>query len=190
MNDNIVMPGDAVDAADNALAAISKIEGFDDLLPHLGHFLMATLQRVAFRFENAEDELERIADLNALHLFVDGVLTEHVRVCRELLGYSWTDIGKQLQVSRQAARQRFTFANRPDSDRFEAEEDYLLAKMKLDAARHALDNPDKAASVSIDGADLERLLEIWRERRALSQAALESATDDQITDIVTREDEL
>jgi len=177
------------DAVEHGLDALHGVDGFENLFPHLDRLVSKTLEAAALRFDSASEELDRVATLTSLHADVDTALTDHIRLCRELLGYSWTDVSKQLGVSRQAARQRFgaeVDGETPETDRLDAEAEYLLAKMKLSAKEHAMEHPGQAASVTIDAADWERLLEIERERRTITQAALESLSAQQVDEKLTR----
>src|SRR5262249_39961503 len=94
-------PQDAVDDVTDLLD--------NPLLPHLQHLLSEVIDAVrpSAGSSDSESELTRIKKLGALQTTVETTLTDQIRFCRELLGYSWTDVAEKLGVSRQAARQRY-----------------------------------------------------------------------------------
>jgi len=155
-----------------------ELDGFADQFPHLRRLVHATLEAAGVRYDSAAEELSRIAELKALGDAVDRALGAQVQWCREILRYSWADIGEELGVSRQAARQRFATdadAGTPESDRLAAEAEYLLAKMRADAAKAAMQEGAPTDAVQVDAADFERYVETRRERHRLAQQALEGS---------------
>jgi hypothetical protein len=177
------------EAMSQAHERIRSVRGFEEVFPHLDTLLGAVLESVALRFDSADDELGRLTTIAGLHSHVDSALADHVRLCRELLGYSWTDVAKALGVSRQAARLRFASdvdLDTPEMERLDAEAEFVLAKMRLEAKQHALDGNTQAATVTVDSTDLERLLEIGREKRQLAQEALDDMSDDDVARTLRR----
>jgi hypothetical protein len=60
--------------------------------------------------ETANEEasaLERLFAASALRQGLDELLTELAQVAREEEGFSWADVGKVLDITKQAAQQRF-----------------------------------------------------------------------------------
>lgn len=168
------------DIGDEAMEILDdQLEGFADQFPHLRRLVHVTLDAATRRYASAEHELSRIRELALLEHAVDAALASHVQWCREILRYSWVDIGDQLGCSRQAARQRFAAgadADTPESDQLVAEADYLVAKMQADALKAVMEDPTYV--MRVDSADFERYLEIGRERHRLAQEALEDSDGD------------
>lgn len=160
-----------------------QLEDFADQFPHLRRLVHVTLDAAARRYASAEDELSRIGELALLEHAVDAALASHVQWCREILRYSWVDIGAQLGCSRQAARQRFAAAadaNTPESDRLVAEADYLVAKMQADALKAVMEDRSPTDVMRVNSADFERYLEIGKERHRLAQEALEDSNGEDV----------
>lgn len=63
----------------------------------------------------AGDDVDALATFTELAELVDATMAEAARSCHAA-GYSWTEIGDALGVSRQAARQRF---GQPDAEKLE-----------------------------------------------------------------------
>ena len=64
----------------------------------------------------AEGDLETLSAIQQVQAELDAAL-EQAAAAAHAAGYSWTEIGRELGISRQAARQRFTPAAVLEGDR-------------------------------------------------------------------------
>jgi hypothetical protein len=185
------------EVAATAMGTLKQLWGYSDLMPHLEELTSKVLVAAAFRYPEAEWELDRLQLLRSLRKQVDAAIEGQVRLCRDVLGYSWTDIADQLKLSRQGARQRY----QTDGDVESSELDVLSAQMELVGAQvraelarlkagheqRSLSDDDYQLSTSRVVDDwMRETLELDGKRRSLTQKALEHTSAEAVDAAVKR----
>ena len=145
--------------------------------PHLSEFIEEALDCTANALDDRFMELQRLDQLNGLERILEVAIEAQVRVCRNVLGASWAEIGNSLGgMSRQAARQRFDRNSATTrADLLEVQREVLLNELRLEAARInqrlATGEIDEAEAKNLTGAlglnYLTRLTDLQSERDAL-----------------------
>lgn len=73
--------------------------------PEMGAFLRRTIRAMSRRAIGGE--LEALGELRKLRWEIDAAIAEGAQGAYEAFGFSWTEIGNELGISRQAARQMY-----------------------------------------------------------------------------------
>lgn len=65
-----------------------------------------TLRIVRALAKRASADIDSLAALRDIHAITEDVLAEAIAACRQE-GYSWSEVGQRLGITRQAAQQRY-----------------------------------------------------------------------------------
>lgn len=148
-----------------------RVDDGDELFeppPHLKELIAEALDATANPLDDLFMELQRLEQFNDLQDILAVAIEAQVRLCRNVHGASWAEIGTNLGgMTRRTARQRFDRNSASTrADLLEVQREVLLSELKLKSARI---NHRQAAG-EIDANEVKALLS------ALATTYLESMT--------------
>ena len=170
--DHVTNIGPLLEALDDAN------EGFEPP-PHLKELITEALDATAHPIDVHFMELQRLGQLSDLEDILAEAIEAQVRLCRNVLGASWSEIGTNLGgMTRQAARQRFDRNSATTrADLLEIRGEVLLGELQLELARvkqreagGELDADEvKAITSDLANTYLEALTKLAAERNAIDE---------------------